>query len=73
LVAVAGVVISMSYYFGVIRALYWPSDTAETAPIRIPPAMKISLAVCMVGMLWLGLFPNALVQAAAEAVKALRF
>ena len=47
--------------------------TAETAPIPISPAMKISLAVCMAGMLWLGLFPNALVQAAAEAVKALRF
>ena len=73
LVAIAGVVISLAYYFGVIRAVYWPSDRAETAPIPISPAMKISLAVCMAGMLWLGLFPNALVQAAAEAVKALRF
>ena len=71
--AIAGVVISLAYYFGVIRAVYWPSDRAETAPIPISPAMKISLAVCMAGMLWLGLFPNALVQAAAEAVKALRF
>ena len=35
--------------------------------------MQVSLAVCMAGMLYLGLFPNAVVLAAAEAVKALRF
>jgi NADH-quinone oxidoreductase subunit N len=73
LLAVVGVVISLAYYFGVIRSIYWPDARAETAPISISPSMKISLAVCMAGMLYLGLFPNAAVQAAAQAVQSLRF
>jgi len=73
ILAVVGVVISLAYYFGVIRAIYWPGDRVETAPIQVSPAMKVSLAVCMAGMLYIGLFPNALMQAAAEAVKSLRF
>jgi NADH-quinone oxidoreductase subunit N len=73
IVAVVGVVISLAYYFGVIRAIYWPRDRVEPAPVPISPAMRISLAVCMAGMLYIGLFPNAVVQAAAEAVKSLRF
>jgi NADH-quinone oxidoreductase subunit N len=73
LLAVVGVVISLAYYFGVIRAIYWPTERVETAPIQISPGMKVSLAVCMAGMLYIGLFPNALMQAAAQAVKALKF
>jgi len=73
LVAVIGIVISLAYYFGVVRAIYWSKTTADTAPIRLAPTMQVSLAVCMAGMLYVGLFPNAMVQAATEAVKALRF
>ena len=73
LVALAGVVISLAYYLGVVRAIYWSKSAADTSPIRLSPTMQVSLAVCMAGMLYLGLFPNAVVQAATEAVKALRF
>ena len=73
LLAVVGVVISLAYYLGVVRAIYWSYPPAGAAPIRISPTMQVSLAVCMAGMLYLGLFPNAMVQAASEAVKALRF
>ena len=73
IVAVIGVVISLAYYFGVVRAIYWSKTPADTAPIRLSPTMQVSLAVCMAGMLYVGLFPNAAVQAASEAVKALRF
>ena len=73
IVAVVGVVISLAYYFGVIRAIYWSKTSADNPPIPLSPAMQLSLAVCMAGMLYLGLFPNAVVVAATEAVKALRF
>jgi NADH-quinone oxidoreductase subunit N len=72
-VAVAGVVISLYYYFGIIRAIYWPGAPADASPIQISPTMRISLAVCMLGMLYLGLFPNSVLVAAAQAVKGLRF
>jgi len=73
IVAVVGIVISLAYYLGVVRAIYWSKNGADTSLIPIAPTMQVSLVVCMAGMLYLGLFPNAAVQAASEAVKALRF
>jgi NADH-quinone oxidoreductase subunit N len=69
--ALAGVVISLYYYFGVIRAIYWSQDATDRSPIPLSAPVKVALAVCIVGMFWLGLFPNALVNLAADAVKAL--
>jgi NADH-quinone oxidoreductase subunit N len=73
LTAIAGVVISYYYYFGIIRAVYWSDDGPETTPIAVSAPMKISMGVCIAAMLYLGIFPNAVLSAAAEAVKALRF
>jgi NADH-quinone oxidoreductase subunit N len=73
ILAVVGVVISLAYYFGVVRAIYWSNPPAGAAPIHISPTMRVSLAVCMAGMLYIGLFPNAVLQAASAAVKALQF
>ena len=56
--------------------LFWdhPGDLLERRsrrpfPIVDSRRMKISSAVCMVGMIYLGLFPNAAVTAAEQAVK----
>ncbi len=70
-VAIAGVVISMYYYFGVVRAIFWGKE-AQTSPIRTSASIRACLYACMAGMLVLGLFPNWLVNAATEAVKVLR-
>ena len=69
--ALVGVVISLSYYFGVIRAIYWRQDDVNISrePIHISRPMQLGLGVCLLGMLWLGLFPSALLTLAAEAVK----
>ncbi len=65
----AGVVISLYYYFGVIRAIYWSKDTPDLSPIPLSGPAKFTLVICIAGMLWIGLFPNTLVTLAAEAVK----
>ncbi len=70
--ALAGVVISLYYYFGVIRAIYWSQDAAEVSPITLSGAAKFTLAICLAGMFWIGLFPATLVHLAAEAVKTLK-
>jgi NADH-quinone oxidoreductase subunit N len=72
-VAIFGVVISLYYYFGIIRAIYWSRDPADLAPSHISWPMKISLYSCIAGMLYLGLFPNAVVNLAEQAVKVLRW
>lgn len=72
-VAVIGVVISIYYYFAVIRVMYWAKDPPDLSPIAVPAQVQIPLAVCVVGMLYLGVFPKVLLAGAVEAVKALKF
>jgi NADH-quinone oxidoreductase subunit N len=65
-------VISLYYYFGVVRAIYWSNDAADLSPIQISRPIRISIYGCIAGMLYLGLFPNALVNLATQAVSILR-
>jgi NADH-quinone oxidoreductase subunit N len=73
LVAIAGVVISIYFYFGVIRAVYWSEQGPEMSPIHVSAPMRISVLACIAGMLYLGIFPECVLSAATEAVKVLRF
>jgi NADH:ubiquinone oxidoreductase subunit 2 (subunit N) len=56
------VVISLYYYFGVVRAVYWSNDAADLSPIAGSKPMRLSLYGCIAGMLCLGIFPNAVVN-----------
>lgn len=71
-IAIVGVVISLYYYFGVIRAIYWSKDPADLSPVVVSLPAKAVLLVCASGMLYLGLFPNRLVQETQTAVQVLR-
>lgn len=66
-IALAGVVISLYYYFGVIRAIYWSKEAPDLSPIQLSGAAKFSLAVCVAGIFWLGLFPNTVLNLALAA------
>lgn len=71
-VAVVGVVISLYYYFGVVRAIWWAKGAADLTPIELSPATRWLLGACVAGMLWLGLFPAwplAMVSAALNTMK----
>jgi len=70
--AVAGVVISLYYYFGVVRAMYWSKEGSDLSPIRVSRAIRISIFGCIAGMLYLGLFPNGMVELTTAAVELLR-
>ncbi len=70
--ALAGVVISLYYYFGVVRAIYWSQPAPDLSSIPTSNPIRVSLYACMAGMFYLGLFPGALVNLANEAVKVLR-
>ena len=70
-IAIAGVVISIWYYFGVIRAIYWSRDPVDLSPIAISLPIRLALYVCIAGMLLLGLFPNPMLDTTQKAAKAL--
>jgi len=71
-VAVIGVVISIYYYFGLIRAVYWGGPAADMTPIPTSWGVRAALAVCILGMFWLGILPDTLVQISTPAVEVLR-
>jgi NADH-quinone oxidoreductase subunit N len=70
-VAIAGVIISLYYYFGVVRAIFWGKES-QLSPIPTSMPIQVCLYACLGGMLALGLFPNWLLNVASEAVKVLR-
>jgi NADH-quinone oxidoreductase subunit N len=71
-VALAGVVISIYYYMGVVRAIYWSKEAADTSPVSVSNSTRVCLYACMAGMLFLGLFPGWLVNQTNEAVAGLQ-
>jgi NADH-quinone oxidoreductase subunit N len=69
--ALAGVVISLYYYFGVVRAIYWSKDTPDLSPILLSGGAKFSIAICIAGMFWLGIFPDTALDLANDAATVL--
>ncbi len=70
--ALAGVVISLYYYFGVIRAIYWSREARDLSVIELSAPAKVTAWICIAGIFWLGVFPNTvlnLANAAAIVVK----
>jgi len=65
--ALVGVVISLYYYFGVIKAIYFGKSANDTAPITMSLPMRAAVCLCIMGMFWLGLVPNCLLKAAERA------
>jgi NADH-quinone oxidoreductase subunit N len=71
-IAIVGVVISLYYYFGVIRAMYWaPAPVAPGPAVTISLPMRVAVYFCAAGMLFFGLFPGGLLNAAVRAVQGL--
>ena len=70
--ALAGVVISLYYYFGIVRAIYWSNDVTDLSPIPLSKPIRLSIYGCIAGMFFLGVFPGPVLNLAIEAVKVLR-
>jgi NADH-quinone oxidoreductase subunit N len=66
--ALAGVVMSLYYYFNVVRAIYWSRDVKDTSPIQLSAPAMVTAWICIGGIFWLGLFPNTVLTLAQQAV-----
>jgi NADH-quinone oxidoreductase subunit N len=69
--ALAGVVISLYYYFGVVRSIYWSTEAPDLTSIQVSKPIRAALYACIAGIFYLGLFPGAVVNLATNAVKVL--
>jgi len=70
-IAVFGVVISLYYYFGILRAIYWSKDAADLTPLQFSKPTRLAIYACIVGMFFLGIFPGPMVQWTVDSAKAL--
>jgi NADH-quinone oxidoreductase subunit N len=70
--AIAGVVISLYYYFGVIKAIYFGTSKGEVTAIQLSGPLKMAMCGCVVGMFWLGVAPNGVLRLAEQAVAVLK-
>ncbi len=70
--AVFGVIISVYYYFNVIRTIFFAAtdDDTEAEPITVSRPLALSLVACVLGMLVLGLYPDAVLSFALSATVA---
>jgi len=69
--ALAGVIMSLYYYFGVIRAIYWGHEPTDLSPIDLSSPAKLSIWACLAGIFWIGLFPNIVLNITNLAAAAL--
>ena len=70
-ITLAGVIISIYYYLGVVRAIYWSKDVPNLTPIVLSAPAKLSIWACIAGIFWLGVFPNTVLDLANQAAAAL--
>lgn len=70
--ALAGVVISLYYYFGVIKEMYWSKEAKDLSVIQLSAPAMVTAWVCIGGIFWIGMFPNTLLTLANVAATALK-
>jgi NADH-quinone oxidoreductase subunit N len=69
-VAIVGVVMSLYYYFGVVRAIYWRTEE-KLVPLKPSMTATLTVGACVAGVIILGIFPSGLWETAQQAAAVL--
>lgn len=65
-VMVVNSVVSLYYYFGVVKTMYLEAPREEAA-FRVAPAAVVAVTVCLVGVVALGVYPETFMRVARAA------
>jgi NADH-quinone oxidoreductase subunit N len=68
-IGVVNSVVSLYYYLRVVGTVY--VSEGDPGQIRVPLSAGVAMAVCVTGVLVLGLYPDPIMQAAQYAASAL--
>lgn len=60
--AVINIVVSFYYYIRFIKVMYLGDRVADDKPLSLSPALQMALVVCLVGIIFIGIFPQPLIQ-----------
>jgi NADH-quinone oxidoreductase subunit N len=69
--AALNTVVSFYYYVRFIRAMYLGEGAAEERPLALSPALKTALVVCVVGVIFIGVYPHPVIRVAEALVSSL--
>lgn len=70
--ALVGILISIYYYMGVVKAMYWSVPREEAQPISLSRAVRYALYACMAGMFYVGLMPDRILEWSRQAAQVLQ-
>jgi NADH-quinone oxidoreductase subunit N len=66
--AIINTVVSFYYYVRFIKVMYLGDHIADDKPLSLSPALQTALVVCLVGILFIGIFPQPLIQIVQKLV-----
>ncbi len=70
--AAINTVVSFYYYVRFIRAMYLSDErTTEARPLVLSPALQIALVVCVVGVIFIGVYPQPIIKIAGSLISML--
>jgi NADH-quinone oxidoreductase subunit N len=69
--AILNTVVSFYYYFLFIRRMYLDEETAETRPLSLSPALEVALTVAVVGIIFIGIYPQPFITLAQSVAASL--
>ncbi len=64
--AIINTVVSFYYYFRFIKVMYLGDRVADDKPLALSPALKTALAVSLVGIIFVGVYPQPFVKIAQQ-------
>jgi NADH-quinone oxidoreductase subunit N len=73
-IGVLNTAISVYYYLGLIVTMFFRERASQWSAPRVTPALAVALVLAVVGVLYLGIFPNSVInvfQTAQPAVSRL--
>ncbi|MCO4780723.1 MAG: NADH-quinone oxidoreductase subunit N [Candidatus Cloacimonetes bacterium] len=59
--ALIATTVSLFYYLNVLRAMYIDGDESHNTPLEVANSSKVGMWLCLIGMMYFGIFPQQLV------------
>jgi NADH-quinone oxidoreductase subunit N len=66
--AIINTVVSFFYYFRFIKVMYLGDRIADNRPLALSPALQISLIVCLIGVIGVGILPDRVLKLTRDLV-----
>src|SRR4029079_15484353 len=69
ILAILNTVVSFYYYFRFIKVMYLGDRVADDRPLSLSPALQTALAVSLVGIIFIGAYPQPFVKVAQQLLQ----